>query len=118
MNLSVNPEYSYSQVFPTLASEIVHSRLHAKGYNANYNRNESELDAQSVSYILCRRFGIECDLPDMSRLAELYEGYNPQQRKQALDHIQDMSKQIGGAIERSITPQQRNRMPVLRGNIR
>ena len=67
-----------------------------------------------MSYILCRRFGIERDLPDMSRLPELYEGWDAQQRRGALDSIQDISKKIGGSIEQAITPQQRSRAPVNR----
>ena len=39
----------------------------------------------------------------------LYEDWTPQERRGALDCIQDMSKQIGGSIERSIAPQQRAR---------
>lgn len=59
----------------------------------------------------CRQFGIKRDTPDLSRLEELYEGWDPQQRRSALDQIQGMSKQFGGSIERNITPQQRSRIP-------
>lgn len=114
MELAVNPDFPDGEAFAFIAAEIAHARLHGKGYNSGYDREECDLDAQSVSYILCRRFGIHRELPDMSRLSELYEGWNPQQRRQALDHIQDMSKQIGGSIERSLTPQQRNRTPIHR----
>ena len=72
MALYINPNYPDSEAFSAIAAEIAHTRIHAKGYNASYDRQECELDAQSVSYILCRRFGIERDLPDMSRLPELY----------------------------------------------
>lgn len=115
MELAVNPTVPDSEAFPAIAAEIAHSRIHGKGFNQGYNREESDLDAQSVSYILCRRFGIDRELPDMSRLEELYQGWDPQQRRQALDLIQDMSKQIGRSIEREITPQQRSLPPVQRG---
>lgn len=114
MALYINPNYPDSEAFSAIAAEIAHTRIHAKGYNASYDRQECELDAQSVSYILCRRFGIERDLPDMSRLPELYEGWDAQQRRGALDSIQDISKKIGGSIEQAITPQQRSRAPVNR----
>lgn len=109
MELVINPDYPDAEAFSSIAAEIAHSRIHAKGYNSGYDRSECDLDAQSVSYILCRRFGIKRDLPDMTRLSELYEGYDSQQRRQGLDSIQEMSKQIGGSVERSITPQQRTR---------
>lgn len=52
-------------------------------------------------------------MPDMSRLPELYEGWDPQQRRQALDNIQDMSKQFGRSIDKSLeADKQRGRAPV------
>lgn len=114
MELSVNPDFSDSEAFAAIAAEIAHARLHGKGYNPGYNRADCELDAQSVSYILCRRFGISRDMPDLSRLPQLYEGYDAQDRRRALDGIQDMSKQFGSSIEKSITPQQRTRPTVRR----
>jgi len=41
----------------------------------------------------------------------LYEGWDTQERRQALDQIQKMSKQIGASVEKSITPQ-RSRVPM------
>ena len=106
MELAVNPAFSDSEAFAAIAAEVAHSRIHP-----NYDHEEVDLDAQSISYILCRQFGIKRDTPDLSRLEELYEGWDPQQRRSALDQIQGMSKQFGGSIERNITPQQRSRIP-------
>lgn len=113
MELAVNPTFPDSEAFAAIAAEVAHSRLHAKGAFPGYDRDECDLDAQSVSYILCRRFGIERPMPDMSRLPELYEGWDPQQRRQALDNIQDMSKQFGRSIDKSLeADKQRGRAPV------
>ena len=114
MELSVNPDYPDDEAFAAIAAEIAHARLHGKGFIAGYKREESELDAQSISYILCRRFGISREVPDLSRLSELYQGWDAQDRRRALDSIQDMSKQFGGSIEKNITPQQRSRPPMRR----
>jgi hypothetical protein len=114
IELVINPNYDDNVSFAHIAAEVAHSRFHAKGANRNYDRAECELDAQSVSYILCRRFGIDRELPDVSGVAALYDGWEPQERRQALDCVQDMSKQIGGSIERDITPQQRSRAPMRR----
>ncbi|MEA4894662.1 MAG: hypothetical protein VB064_05315 [Oscillospiraceae bacterium] len=114
MELVINPNYDDNISFAHIAAEVAHSRFHAKGTNRNYDRAECELDAQSVSYILCRRFGINRELPDVSGVATLYEGWEPQERRQALDCVQDMSKQIGGSIERAITTQQRSAAPIRR----
>ncbi|MCI9670166.1 MAG: hypothetical protein HFF49_01270 [Lawsonibacter sp.] len=114
MELAINPNFPDSEAFAAIAAEIAHARLHGKGYNSGYNRDDCELDAQSVSYILCRRFGISRDVPDLSKLPELYGGWEAPDRRRALDSIQDMSKQIGSSIEKNIMPPQRNRPPVRR----
>jgi len=59
MELAVNPTFPDSEAFAAIAAEVAHSRLHAKGAFPGYDRDECDLDAQSVSYILCRRFGRE-----------------------------------------------------------
>ena len=100
MELAVNPAFSDSEAFAAIAAEVAHSRIHAKGANPNYDHEEVDLDAQSISYILCRQFGIKRDTPDLSRLEELYEGWDPQQRRSALDQIQGMSKQFREAASR------------------
>ena len=58
-----------------------------------------------------RRFGVERDLPDTAELPALYDGWDAQERRQALDQIQKMSKQIGASMEKSIMPQ-RSRVPM------
>ena len=113
MELVIQPDYPDTESFAAIAAEVAHSRFHAKGSNPSYSHDESDLDAHSVSYILCKRFGIERNVPDLSSLQELYEGWDAQDIRQALTCIQDMSKQIGGSIERSIAPQQHSR-----GNMR
>lgn len=114
MTLAINPNTPDHEAFAAIATEIALVRFHNKGRSAGYNREDCELDAQSVSYILCRRFGIDRAKPDMSRLSELYAGWPAPDRRQALDSIQDMSKMIGRTIEKNITPQQRSRPPVRR----
>lgn len=109
LELAINPNYPDGEAFAAIAAEVAHSRFHAKGANAHYNRSESELDAQSVSYILCKRFGVKRELPDLSGLPQLYSGWTPQEIRQALDTVQNMSKKMVGSIEQSITPQQHTR---------
>ncbi len=114
MELHINPDFPDGDAFAAIAAEVAHSRIHGKGLNHHYNREECDLDAQSVSYILCRRFGVKRELPDVSDVAALYEGWEPQERRQALDSIHDMSKKMSGSIERDMKPQQRSRAPVQR----
>lgn len=111
MELYINPTYPDHEAFAAIGAEIAQARFHKKGANRNYDRGECELDAQSVSHLLCRRFGIEHDLPDTSQVGDLYAGWDAVERRGALDSIQGMSKQIGGSIEKSISPQPRGRTP-------
>ena len=109
LELAISPNYPDGEAFGAIATEVAHSRFHAKGANTHYNRSESELDAQSVSYILCKRFGVKRDLPDLSALPQLYSGWTPQEVRQALDIVQTMSKKMVSSIEQSIAPQQHTR---------
>ncbi len=107
MTIAVNPGYSDSQVFAAVAGEIAHSRFHDRGFNRAYRYENYELNAQSVSYILCRRFGVEREQPDASHLPGLFRGCGVQERQEALKDIQGMSRQIGGSIDKTLAPPQR-----------
>ena len=115
MEIAINPDYPDNEALAAITAEVAHSRFHAKGANPGYDRAECDLDAQSVSYILCRRFGVDRPQPDASRIPELYGNWDVEDRKQALDSIQDMSKQMGRSIDRNIDKdRQRSRAPVHR----
>lgn len=109
MKLAINPNFPDVEAFAGIAVEIAHARFHGKGYNANYSRNDYELDAQSVGYMLCHRFGVPCEAPDLSLLTTLYDGFEPQDRRQALSEMQSMAQKIGSSMEKAITPQVRSR---------
>lgn len=74
LTLSVNPDVSDSQAFAAIAAEIAHARAHDRGRDPGYSRENYELTAQSVSFVLCRRFGIERELPGLSGLVDRYQG--------------------------------------------
>ena len=112
--LAINPDYPDGEAFASIAAEVALTRFHDKGFNRDYSWAKYELDAQSVAYVLCRRFGIEPKTPNMERLAERFEGMTPTEARAVLDGIQDMSKQIGRSIEKSLEEKQRNRTAVRR----
>ena len=107
MELVINPDASDTQAFIAIAAEIAHARFHDRGRAFDYSREGCELSAQSVSCILCRRFGIERELPDLSKMAERFQGWKTQDRLNLLTGIQGMSRQIGGSIEKAMAPPQR-----------
>lgn len=115
LELAINPDYPDNEAFAAIAAEVAQSRFHGKGANPGYERGEFELDAQSVSFILCRRYGVDRPVPDLSGLSKLYEDWEPQERRQALDNIQNTSKQFGRSIEKNLeSEKQRGRMPIRR----
>lgn len=112
MELHINPACTDSEAFAAISTGIAHARFHNKGYNRYYDYAESRLDAESVSFILCRRFGVERELPDASNVAMLYKDWTPEERISQLDKVQGMAKQIGGGIDNALShQQQKGRLP-------
>ena len=70
MTLAIDTACPDSQAFAAIAAEIAQARFHDRGRNPAYSRESCELSAQSVSYILCRRFGIQRELPDLTKMAD------------------------------------------------
>lgn len=116
--LAINPDYSDSEAFAAIAAEVALTRFHDKGFNRDYRWERYELDAQSVSYILCRRFGVEPKMPNMERLTERFEGMTPEECKSVLDKVQDMSKQIGRSIDLNIEAEKRKTRTAVRRPVR
>ena len=107
MSLAIDTARPDSQAFAAIAAEIAQARFHDRGRNPAYSREGCELSAQSVSYILCRRFGIQRELPDLTGMAKRCQGWEIEDRLAVLKEIQGMSRQIGGSIEKTIAPPQR-----------
>ena len=105
--LAINPNYTDPEAFASIAAEVALTRYHDKGYNRDYSWARYELDAQSVSYILCRRYGVEPKQPNLERLGERFAGMDMDECKGVLDKIQDMSKQIGRSIDLNIEAERR-----------
>ena len=105
--LAVNPDFSDQEAFASIAAEVALTRFHDKGYNREYSWARYELDAQSVSYILCRRYGIEPVQPTMERLRERFVGMSTDECRTVLDNIQNMGKRIGRSIDMNIEAERR-----------
>lgn len=106
LKIYANPDVDFKDAFPVLATEIQLARQHQRGYNKNYNREICYLAADSVSYMICRRYGIERDLPDTSNIAAIYGGATVSQATETLNYLQNEAKYIGRGIEKRIAPPQ------------
>ena len=107
IKLYVNPNVEFDEAFPILATEIQLARQHNKGYNRNFDRSMCYLAADSVSYMICRRYGLERDLPDTTNIGKIYGGATVSQATDTLNYLQNEAKYIGGSIEQQIAPPQR-----------
>ena len=67
--ITVSANLTDTLTFAALAREIVHAQIHDHGRYPYYSRNDCALEANSVSYMLCRSFGIQAKQPDASRIA-------------------------------------------------
>lgn len=100
-----------SQTFEVLANEIIHAKIHNGGAYEGYNREDCELDADSVSYMLCRRFGIEADEPDANEVEYYYSDLETADCRSALDGIQKMSAEMGDKVEYAVAPPEQGKEP-------
>ena len=104
--LEINTEYSTGQVFAALATEISFARLHDRGMNRDYDRGAFQLNAESVGFMVCRRFGVECPLPDAAGVQQFYNYYAPDERGKSLDFMRQTARNMGDTVERGIQPRQ------------
>ena len=109
LDLYINPACSETEIFASLATEVTYARIHDKGRNSDFDREAYQLDAESVGYMLCRRFGVECPVPQARELSRLYEGYEPTDRSDALEQLRKTAKNIGDGVDRATQPRQPER---------
>lgn len=99
-----------SRIFAAFTREIFRAmEEHNNGRYAGRSREETELDANSAAYMLCRNYGIPCEKPDASRVAALYEGMEPQDARGCLDSIQRVFRELHDAVQKELAPQQEER---------
>lgn len=105
----INPDQKPSAVFAALATEIAYARAHERGYNKGYKRELYKLDAESVGYMVCRRFGVECSPPDAKYVNILYDGYPAVNRGEALEQLRGTARKIGDGLDQKLNPRQQER---------
>jgi hypothetical protein len=104
-----------TQMLAELTRETVQAKIHNNGSYEGYAHEDCELDAESVSYMVCKRFGIETEKPDLSRFSEMYKDLDVDDKKSALEALQSMAETIGNRTEREINPPEREQDKAGRG---
>ena len=93
-------------MFAALATEISYARLHDRGMNRDYDRGTFQMNAESIGFMVCRRFGVDCPLPDAAGVQQFYSYYAPDERGKSLDFLRQTARNMGETVERSIQPRQ------------
>ena len=102
--IQVKPDLSDAQTFSALAREIYHASYHENNKAIEYNRGENVLDAQSVSYMLCRSFGIDCKAPDIADVGAFYTDMEPQDRRDIFDGMRQSFRAMQQDIQKELAP--------------
>ena len=107
--IEINGNKSAIEVFAALATEIVYARDHDRGRNRDFDRTDLQLNAESIGFMVCRRFGVDCPLPDAEKAPAYYGYYEPEDRGKELDALRQTARNMGDTVERGITPRQQDR---------
>lgn len=103
--LVVNPGAGELEQFAGMARELTLAKLHDRGYNPDFVRSDYEFDADSATYLVCKRFGVPCDPPKTVELADAYpEGFDAKGRGRALDAMQDAARAMVRNIQYRLDP--------------
>lgn len=97
---------SDSAAFRALSREVVHAGIHDHGNFPYYSRESCALSADSVSYMLCRSYGVPCDKPKITDLVEMFDGMEARDRTSVLANFQQTFAAQRASIQRGLAPQQ------------
>ena len=87
-------------IFRSLSKELAHAEL---AYTIpDYNRQDAAFAAYSVSYVVCKRYGIDVSNYDFSRMPERFHEAEPKDIRAELSAICDAAKEITGRMHRAL----------------
>ena len=105
--ITVSTRLTDSKTFAALSREIVHASIHDRGRYPYYSREDCAMDAECVSYMLCRNFGVDTLQPNVSRVGQVFDGMEAQDRRSVVDSLQKIFRRLQRDIQREISPQER-----------
>ena len=100
-------------IFRSLSKEIAHAEL--AGADPNYTRANAGFAAYSISYVVCRRYGVDVSGYDFSRLPDSFRDADPQSIRATLNEISDVAKDMIGRMSRAL---EQNKPPRAKGQER
>ena len=87
-------------IFRSLSKEIAHAELAVK--DPNYTRADAGFAAYSISYVVCKRYGVDVSGYDFSRLPDSFRDADPQSIRATLNEINDVAKDMTGRMNRML----------------
>ena len=111
--IEIKPELGDAETFSALAREIYHASTHENNKAIEYNRSENELDAQSVSYMLCRSLGVDCKQPNASSVSLFYIDMEPKDQRDIFDGMRQSFRSMQQEIVKELAPPEKRQT---RGN--
>lgn len=84
-----------SDIVRSIAQEMAHAYLATSlDRDANYNRSENSFNAYAVSYVICKRNGIDTNNYDFTDISELFSGLDTQTIREELSGIRTVANDI------------------------
>lgn len=87
-------------IFRSLSKELAHAELAIS--RPDYNRKDAGFAAYSISYVVCKRYGVDVSAYDFSRLPESFREADPQSIRSQLSEIGETAKEITGRMNRAL----------------
>ncbi len=106
---------SDAQTLKTAFHEAAHKLLHdpkSEIVTAKSPRNEKEVQAESVAFMVAEKFGIDTSEYSFPYIASWSEGKQLEQLKNALQEIQSAAKQISNAIDSELLKMQKRHLSI------
>jgi Antirestriction protein len=100
--IAIKEDMPLDQSAKTHVHEYCHSKLHSKDASDIFDRATKEVQAESVAYIVCNRFGLDTSEYSFDYLANWSSGKELKELKQSFDLIQKTSNDIIEKMEKLI----------------
>ncbi len=106
--IEIRSDLSDAESFAALAREIYHASSHESNKAIEYDRAENELDAQSVSYMLCFNLGVDGKEPDAIDVAAFYTDMEPKDRRDIFDGMRQSFRSMQQEIVKELAPPEKS----------
>nr|WP_326185145.1 hypothetical protein [uncultured Oscillibacter sp.] len=108
MALAINTSYPEPEIFAALSTELAYAHFHDRGRNPYFTRLTCRMDAETIGYLVCRRFGIPCQEPNAAGIELHYQDFTVSNRSDALEELRKTARDMGDSVEQAIQPRQRD----------